>query len=233
MNLGGPHVGFTCGAFDLGFEFSDVRSSVSDFYDSHPSSIHKIDRDQPSLTSFIRYEAAPCPFTRSSYESPFHWIGVHVLDLLSNLLRAIYVEVIKPRLPEPCQFRVTLFKCKPHLSRRHMPFLPSQIPRNALFQHSQHQRRRRVRALANKQVNMLRHHHISHQQKSIPIANGSQRLHECIPSPRSSQERQPPVTTKRQKMEIAPSIIPLESSGHRTTPKTPTRNTDVWGTPPS
>ena len=64
MNLGGPHVGFTCGAFDLGFEFSDVRSSVSDSYDSHPSSIHKIDRDQPSLTSFIRYEAAPCPFTR-------------------------------------------------------------------------------------------------------------------------------------------------------------------------
>jgi hypothetical protein len=111
---GAPHVGFTCGAFDSAFEFPDVHSSI-----------RKIDRYQPYLTSFIRYETAPGPFTRASYEPPFHRISVHVLDLLSNLLRAIHIEIVKSRLPEPWQFRLTLLKCQPHLSRRHMTFLPS------------------------------------------------------------------------------------------------------------
>ena len=52
MNLGGPHVGFTCGAFDLGFEFSDVRSSVSDFYDSTlRQSTKSIETNPPSPLS--------------------------------------------------------------------------------------------------------------------------------------------------------------------------------------
>src|SRR5580658_622335 len=68
---------------------------------------------------------------------------------------------------------------------------------------------------------MLRHHHISHQQKSIPIAHGRQRLHERSPSPRSSQQRQPPVAAKRQKMEMTLSVIAIQSFRHRNTPKPP------------
>ena len=98
---GAPHVGVTCGAFDVvldpSLKFVLVLPSLSVPYHS---SIHEIDRDQPSLTSFIRPEAAPHPFTRLFHESSFYRIGVHVLQLLSNLLRAIHVEIVEPRLPE-------------------------------------------------------------------------------------------------------------------------------------
>ncbi len=140
---------------------------------------------------------------------------MHIFQFLSNLPGAIYVKVVKPRLPKSRQPRVALLKCQAHLFCCHAAFPFSQIARNALLQHFQHQRRRTLCRFADQQVHMLGHHHIPNQAKPIALSNFCQRRNECIPGPRRSQKRQPPVAAKRQKMKMALSVVALKRIMHR------------------
>src|SRR5258708_209645 len=69
-------------------------------YTSSELSIREIDRQQPIFSFFMRPKTAPNPIPGIPYQPSFHRIGVHVLEFLSNLFRAIHVEVIEPRLPK-------------------------------------------------------------------------------------------------------------------------------------
>ena len=194
---------------------------VSCSRDSLGFSVCKIDRHQSSVPFFVRQETAPKPVTRISHQPPFHRIGVHILQFLSNLLGAVYVKIVEPRLPKSPQPRVAFLKCQAHLSSCQAAFPFSQITRNALLQNFQHQRWRTFRPLADEQVNMLGHHNVSNQEKMITITNFCQRRDECIPGSHCLQKRQPPVAAESQKMEMASSVVAPESFRHCTIPKLP------------
>jgi len=141
--------------FDFAFNCFVFFSFVSCSRDPRRFSVRKIHRHLSSLSFFVRQETAPMPVTRISHQSPFHLIGVHVLQFLWNLLGAVHVKIVEPRLPKSRQPRVALLKCQAHLSYCYAAFPFSQITRNALLQNFQHQRWRTFRPFASKQVNML------------------------------------------------------------------------------
>jgi len=189
VKRGAPHVGFTCGAFDSAFNCFVLFFFVSCSLDCRGFSVRKIARSQPSLSFFVRQETAPKPVTRISHQSPLHRVGVHVLQFLLNILGAVQVKIVKPRLPKSRQPRVAVLKCQALLSYCHAALPFSQIARNAPLQNFQHQRWRTFRPFADEQLNMLGHHNIPNQEKVITLANFCQRRDECISGPRCSQER--------------------------------------------
>jgi hypothetical protein len=67
---------------------------------------------------------------------------------------------------------------------------------------------------------MVRHHHVSDQQKAVSLANLSQRVNEHIPCANRSQQRQTSVTTEREEMQIPTAVIALQLLRHeKTTPR--------------
>ncbi len=56
---------------------------------------------------------------------------------------------------------------------------------------------------------MLRHHHVTENLKLVSFSNFSQDFHEQIPLRRGRKKLPPLVTTKGNKMEVAPPCVPL------------------------
>ena len=78
---------------------------------------------------------------------------------------------------------------------------------------------------------MIRHHHISDKKKPVLFAHPPEFLHEQISRPHCSEQRQSPITTERQKVELALTVVTLQSLRH-STPKPPPSKTE-GGAPPS
>ena len=57
-------------------------------------------------------------------------------------------------------------------------------------------------------MHMIRHHQVSHQVKPVALADFSEGLHEEIAGSHGAQQRQPPVTTEGEKMQVA---LPVEA----------------------
>jgi hypothetical protein len=123
------------------------------------------------LPSLIKKKAAPHPRAGIPHQSPVHGIGVHVLQFLPFLAPAVNIEVVKSGLPESRQTRVSAHEWQPQLRVRNPPLAFPQIPRDALLQRFQHHRWRNLCWLADQKMHVLRHHHVPHQQKTIPLAN--------------------------------------------------------------
>src|SRR5438445_11571037 len=64
-------------------------------------------------------------------------------------------------------------------------------------------------------MHMLGHHHITDQAKSRCIAHSSQFFHEEVSRPRRFQQRQSPVTTESNKVQIALAVIAFKTRRHR------------------
>src|SRR5271157_852126 len=170
------------------------------------------------------------------HQSPCHRIAVHVLQLLSFFRVRVNVEVIKARLPECARACRWLRKRQTQLFLTNVPALPPHLLRDALLQHLQHRRGRAFLRLADQQMHMLWHHHMSHQQKSVLLANPSKFPYEQLPRAHRLEQRQPPITTESDKMQMTATVEALQPFGHgkprvSETPR-PTLPPRGWGTQP-
>jgi hypothetical protein len=64
-------------------------------------------------------------------------------------------------------------------------------------------------------MNVLWHHDITDQMKLHLVAHLPQLFHKNVSRVRRLQQRQPPVTTERNKMQMSFAVIPLQSRRHR------------------
>ncbi len=174
----------------------------------------RIDPHQSIITSLVPRARTPHPIPRRTHQSTLHRIQVHVFQLLHLLLVTPHIEIVKPPLPELRQ-RILSSKLKLELANNFLPPPPPHLPRHSLLQHLQHRRRRPFRRLAHQQMNVFRHHHESDQSKSVSIAKLTQYLHKQVARSLRSQQRQPPVTTASDEMQIVLAVIPLEFSMHK------------------
>jgi len=138
-----------------------------------------------------------------------HWIGVHVVEFLFCFFLAVNIEIIKPALPETPQFRSFLRTLTSNLFIGCAAGFPPQFSGYPLFKDLQNSRRSQTPRFAHQQVHMLRHHHVTENLKLVSFPNFTQDLHEQIPF-RCRRKKLPPlVTTKGNKMEVAPARVPL------------------------
>src|SRR5208283_4673058 len=172
QNLGAP-LSFSRG-WVLGFSF--LLSFRND-----------INCNQPRLTLRVERPTAPRPVLRMAHQSARHRVAVHVVQLLSFLPVRVHVEVIKTRLPKAARSFRLFRKGQPHLFLGCVSPLPSHFLRHALLQHLQHRRRCAFLRFADQQMHVLRHHHITHQQKAILRADARQFAHKQIPRTRRLQ----------------------------------------------
>ena len=119
-----------------------------------------------------------------------------VLEFLHVLGRAPHIEIIKAQLPE---------------LRAVMP----DRPRTALFQHLHRQRRRAKFGFIDQKVNVLRHDHITDDDKAIPAANLFQDFEKPVTNRRLSQERLSPITTEGNEMEVSVTVVTLKMGTHQ------------------
>ncbi len=178
------------------------------------SSSRRIDPHQSFITALVPRARTPHPIPRRTHQSTLHRIHMHVFELLHLLLVTPHIEIVKSPLPELRQ-RILSSKLKLELPNNFLPPPPPHLPRHSLLQHLQHRRRRPFRRLAHQQMNVFRHHHESHQRKSVSVAYLTQDLHKQIPRPHRPQQRQAPVTTAGDEMQIVLAVVPLEFSMHK------------------
>jgi len=195
-----------------------------------PSSTNSIHRNYSCLTLHINRPATPRPILRMLHQSPHHRIRVHVIQFLFPLPLAVYVEIIKPRLPKLTQASsLCLRKTQPQLFFGFWPTPSPHLPRHPLLQKLAHRGRSPFRRLAYQYMDMIRHHHVAHQPES-PFPPGTIEFpHENIPRANCSQKRQSPIATARNKVKMFLPVIPLQPARHWSNPR-PTLTNREWGT---
>ena len=95
------------------------------------------------------------------HQFSLHWICVHVFQLFLQFLLAPDIEIVESSLPKMRLLLCTSLEWKRQLSICHYSALLQQRPRNLLFQHLQNPRGGFLTRLADQQMYMFRHHHIS------------------------------------------------------------------------
>ncbi len=72
--------------------------------------------DQALLSECVMSPTTPWPILRMENQPSLHWVRVHVLQFLLELLLAPDVEVVKSSLPEMSFFRLRLGKLQAELA---------------------------------------------------------------------------------------------------------------------
>src|SRR5713101_6262187 len=140
---------------------------------------------------------------------------MHVLEFLSYFPFCVYVEIVKPRLPEAARILLRLGKVQAQLSSRWASPLLPHFARHSLLQHLQHRRRRASPRLADQQMHMLRHDHVTQKPETVFPADAREFSHKKISRTTASQKRQPPVATEGDEVQIASAVVTLQSRRHR------------------
>ncbi len=150
---------------------------------------------------------APRPIFRMQHQFSFHGIRVHVFQLLSQLLRAPHVEVVKPPLPERHLTRHHPGKRQRQLSRHRLLSSSAQRPGNLLLQHLQYLRRRTFPRLAHQQVHVFRHHHITDHLETVPGTYFIEYSDEAIPCACRSKKWATTIATDGDEVQIAAAVV--------------------------
>src|ERR1700740_789257 len=74
--------------------------------------------------------------------------------------------------------------------------------------------------LAHQHMHVIGHHYVAHEKKSILSLDSSEFLHENVARLYAYEQRQPSITTEGHKVELALSVVALQSLRHPT-PKPP------------
>src|SRR6476620_11150388 len=77
-----------------------------------------------------------------------------------------------------------------------------------------HGGRRAPFRLADQEVNVIGHHHVSDHYEAVPLPDVLQNLQEQIAPPRAAQPWLPMITTACEKMQVPVAVIALEAFGH-------------------
>jgi len=158
---------------------------------------------------------APRPVLRMLHQLSLHRIGVHVFQLLFQLFLAPHIEIIKSPLPKGRFFRLAPVKRQWQLGtdRRSSPF--QEDPRHFLLQDLQNLRGVFLGGFAHQQMHVFRHDDVSNQTEGMPSPNFIQRLYKAVPRSSCPEQRLSPITTERNEMKIALSIVPFKRIAHR------------------
>ena len=116
-----------------------------------------------------------------------------------------------PKLTRQC-FLCSEWKRK--LIFRTGSFLSPQPARHSLLQNLHHRGRRTARWLTQQKMNVIRHHNISDQKKTVAISNLSKYFCKYTSGPNRAKQRQPPIAGARQKMQIVFAVISFQVFGH-------------------
>lgn len=96
---------------------------------------------------------------------------------------------------------------------------PPQNSRNPLLENLHHDGRITGIRFADLQVKVLGHHDVPEQGKIVAIANFTQNFQELIACPLCAQERQPPVATASDEMQMAQSVAAFQAVLHQLYPR--------------
>src|SRR6202171_3639427 len=148
---------------------------------------------------------------------------------MATARRARTREVIESGLPEARHIPVAFCKREAQLPCwRTVPAFP-EIPRDALLQHFQDNGWGAFGGFANEQMHVIGHDHIRvrallgarrkfDQQEFVAVTNFPKGLNENIARSRRVEQRQPPIATKREEMQMAASVVTLQTFRHDTNP---------------
>src|SRR5271165_5678741 len=122
-----------------------------------------VDAHRTFFLECVTPKAAPLPFFRRRDQPALHRIAMHVAQLLNLLLWRGDVEVIEPLLPDPPGGGAGA----PLIRGVRMSGFTVQDLGETFFDHLHHDVRVADFRLRDEKVEVLRHHHISDDQKAI------------------------------------------------------------------
>ncbi len=133
---------------------------------------------------------------------------MHVPQLLDALPFGVDIEIVVSRLPE---------SSLPALNRHRQLEALNRLAQHAPFR------------LADEQVHMLWHHHISADKEVMPYAHGLQRAEEDVPCSRRYKVRLSAIATESHKVQVARLLVSSQAlrHGHTVTQVSEAR---PWGT---
>ncbi len=134
---------------------------------------------------------------------------MHVLQFFAELLPRVNVEIVEPSLPKRPYLHRAPRKCQGQLPRGTLLPFPAKRSGNLLLQHLQYFRGRAFLRLAEKQVNVFRHHHIANQLERVPRTYFVEYSDETIPCACRSKKRETTKTTEGDEVQIAMAIMAL------------------------
>src|SRR5713101_5352211 len=142
---------------------------------------------------------------------------------------------MKAPLPELRKRLLRISEAEPQLHRRPAPpALAPQPPRNALFQDLQDGRRRSFGWLADQQMNVLGHDHVSDQREVKTAPHLAKDLYERVSRTNRAEQRQAAVATACDEMQVLLPVVAPQSFGHRKNQKPhPCKNRKDGAPPPS
>jgi hypothetical protein len=130
---------------------------------------------------------------------------VNVVQLLSDFLLAEDVEVIRAGKPEGRRSGVF------HETRAASG---KALPRHPLLENLHDYRNTSIVRFADKQVDMLRHDHVTNHLEFIFLPDFFKDIQEQVAARRGAKERLPPVATTGDVVEVATSVPAAQSFGH-------------------
>jgi len=152
----------------------------------------------------------------------FYGIHVHVVKLLDELGLTPDIEIVKARLPELGKQAVGLPKWKLQLLGRYsFARLAAKPPRYALLQDLHEGGGSACCWLADEQVDVIGHEHVTCQGKAVAVAHLAQNFDEQIFGVSRGKQGQPPVATARDEVQVAQSIAAVQSFRHGDGPEKP------------
>src|SRR5260370_37439359 len=127
---------------------------------------------------------------------------MHVVQFFAELLPRVNVDIVEPSLPKRPYLHRAPRKCQGQLPRDTLLPFPAKRSGNFLLQHLQYFRGRAFLRLAEKQVNVFRHHHIANQLERVPEAYFVEYSDETIPCACRSKQWETTTATARDEVQI-------------------------------
>jgi hypothetical protein len=158
------------------------------------------------FTQCVSAITAPMPQFRRLHQPSLHRIAMHITQLLRALFHTPHIEVIKPRLPQMLRRvrnQLTLCGVAPPLLGEH----PS---RESKFDCLQHDRRSALLRFAHQQVKMFGHDHVANYHKMVLTPHLLEHSKKEVAPLPGTEQRLTPVTTARDEVKIAGSVIACE-----------------------
>src|SRR5574340_1831297 len=145
------------------------------------------------------------------HQSSPHGIEMHIVQLFILPARAPHVEIVEPPLPEARVLRQRFVVPQMHLRRRSFPPALPQRSRDPLLQHLHHQARRTEVGFADEKMNVLWYDDVAQQREIVAVAHLPQNFQEDVATPLGSEERQSPVTTACDKVQMSQAVAALQT----------------------
>jgi hypothetical protein len=168
-----------------------------------------IDLYRPGFSQNVIPITTPSPLFWRFHKAARHRVAMHVIQLLRDLFPAENIEVIETGQPECRWGLVVRIRCAALTA-----LLSTALRGYALLQDLHRETNISVVRLANEDVEMLRHHHITDDNEFIPLANFFKDFQEQISSRGRAEKWLTVIATAGDEMVIAASIPPAQSFGH-------------------